>query len=85
LRKAKAVGLEQKGADWEEIAVGGETRNWGWDVKGESIEDGEWIDEKESNAERGKWVVVGEMGWSEEKLRKVNEGRDSLPGRSRQA
>jgi len=75
LRKAKAVGLEKKGPEWEEIAVGGEKRKWGWDVEGENLEAGEWIDEKESNAKRGKWVVVGEMGWEEKKVENVKEGR----------
>jgi hypothetical protein len=53
------------------LAVGGETRKWGWDLEGETTDESEWIDEKESNAERGKWVVVGEMGWSQDKLDEI--------------
>jgi len=73
LRKARQAGLEEKevnGKKWEELAVGGETRTWGWDLEGEGA-DTEWIEEKESNSERGKWVVVGEMGWSKQKLDEV--------------
>ncbi|GAA5974136.1 hypothetical protein JCM3765_007351, partial [Sporobolomyces pararoseus] len=70
LRRAREAGLEEKevdGKEWEELAVGGETRKWGWDLEG--VEgDSDWIEETESNSERGKWVVVGEMGWSREKL-----------------
>ncbi|GAA5873092.1 hypothetical protein JCM16303_006937 [Sporobolomyces ruberrimus] len=77
LRKAEAAGLEKKevdGKEWEELAVGGERRRWGWDLEGEEGEDKEWMEEKESNSERGKWVVVGEMGWSREKLERVERG-----------
>ncbi|GAA6015839.1 hypothetical protein JCM11491_007204 [Sporobolomyces phaffii] len=70
LRKAAAVGLVKKeeAGRWEELAVGGDTRPWGWDLEGETTDESEWVDEKESNAKRGKWVVVGELGWSDEKL-----------------
>ncbi|GAA5914227.1 uncharacterized protein JCM6883_000781 [Sporobolomyces salmoneus] len=70
LRKAREAGFEEKlvdGKEWEELAVGGETRPWGWDLEGRE-DDQEWVEEKESNSERGKWVVVGEMGWTKEKL-----------------
>ncbi|GAA5974938.1 hypothetical protein JCM5350_004512 [Sporobolomyces pararoseus] len=71
LRRAGEAGLEKKevdGKEWEELAVGGEKRKWGWDLEGEEGRESDWIEEKESNSERGKWVVVGEMGWSKEKL-----------------
>ncbi|GAA5974892.1 hypothetical protein JCM5350_004489 [Sporobolomyces pararoseus] len=80
LRRAREAGLEEKqvdGKDWEELAVGGERRRWGWDLEGEAG-DSDWIEEKESNSERGKWVVVGEMGWSKEKLE--SEQSRSLSG-----
>lgn len=36
----------------------------------EEEEDG-WIEEMESNAERGKWVVVGQLGWSDDELARI--------------
>lgn len=79
LRKARGVGLEPKvdadGEGWRELAVGGETRPWGWDLGDDTnasgAEDDGWVDEKETSSERGKWVVVGAMGWSREKLAQV--------------
>ncbi|GAA5936384.1 uncharacterized protein JCM15063_001872 [Sporobolomyces koalae] len=74
LRKAKEVGLEPKGDPWQELAVGGQTRPWGWDTESKGVEgihEDEWIDEKESSSERGKWVVIGEMGWSQEQLARI--------------
>lgn len=83
LRKAKAVGLVRRGK-WEEVGHKGERRAWGWDVQrvggqeeGEGAEQEEAADEweeKENGSERNKWVVEGELGWSDEKLREV-EGR----------
>ncbi|BGP17008.1 hypothetical protein JCM10213_000357 [Rhodosporidiobolus nylandii] len=65
LRKARAVGLVKSG-EWVEVGMRGERRLWGWDAPdGEEEEDWE---EKEDTSERNKWIVKGEMGWSEEAL-----------------
>lgn len=67
---------------WEEIGVKGEGREWGWDASrrrdvregGEGAagdeEDEEEFEEKEDLGERNKWVVEGDLGWSDEALRR---------------
>ncbi|GAA5901319.1 hypothetical protein JCM6882_007746 [Rhodosporidiobolus microsporus] len=88
LRKARKAGFVMRGR-WEEVGVKGERREWGWDVTGrergrggdggaveareERVDDEGW-EEKEASNERNKWVVEGDLGWSEEALR---EGRVS--------
>ncbi|GAA5880114.1 hypothetical protein JCM8547_006194 [Rhodosporidiobolus lusitaniae] len=82
LKKARREGFIMQGK-WEEVGIEGQRRDWGWDVKpkegagageGERREDeeveGEW-EEKENSSERNKWVVMGELGWSDERLQSV--------------
>ncbi|GAA6048476.1 hypothetical protein JCM3770_003776 [Rhodotorula araucariae] len=77
LRKAAARGFVRRGA-WEEVGVDGRRRKWGWDVRGEDGQEGEW-DEAEDGSERNKWVVEGQLGWSDDELR--DSARDAESGR----
>ncbi|BGP00197.1 hypothetical protein RTG_01970 [Rhodotorula toruloides ATCC 204091] len=70
LKKAEKVGFVRRG-EWEEVGVDGRRRKWGWDVQGE---EGEW-EEKEDASERNKWVVEGDLGWSEDALREGEQAR----------
>ena len=74
LRQARARGLVRVGR-WEEVGIEGAKREWGWDARrsaeggaaaGEGADD--W-DEVEDASERNKWVVEGQLGWSDEALR----------------
>ncbi|GAA5844591.1 hypothetical protein JCM9279_006358 [Rhodotorula babjevae] len=75
LRQAGARGLVRIGK-WEEVGIDGARREWGWDERGraesgagvEGAGADEW-DEVEDASERNKWVVEGQLGWSEEALR----------------
>ncbi|BGP48953.1 hypothetical protein JCM10450v2_004832 [Rhodotorula kratochvilovae] len=67
LRKAEAAGFVRRG-DWEEVGVDGRRRPWGWDVR--DGDQGEW-EEAEDGSERNKWVVEGQLGWSDAALREA--------------
>jgi len=70
LRKAGERGLVRRGR-WQEVGTDGRRREWGWDLRrkeGDADREGEW-EEVEDASERNKWVVEGELGWSDEALR----------------
>ncbi|KPV77685.1 uncharacterized protein RHOBADRAFT_51504 [Rhodotorula graminis WP1] len=90
LRKASGRGLVREGK-WVEVGIEGRRREWGWDERGRT-EGGaaaaagadEW-DEVEDASERNKWVVEGQLEWSDEALlaRKASgtkEGSKPSPG-----
>ncbi|KAK4048221.1 hypothetical protein OIV83_004926 [Microbotryomycetes sp. JL201] len=59
LRKAEQVGLVETG-EWTETSVDKRTRHWGWDL----LEDGsEPEQEVETESERNKWVLTGQLAW----------------------
>lgn len=60
-RRAAEMGLVARNT-WEEVSFEEKRRPWGWDLEAATWEGEERIEE------RNRWVVKGELGWSDEKL-----------------